>query len=334
MEILSNPSAEDLKHYDTWLHTCAQGTLWQSLEWKKYQEAIGRGTRLYLTREKGAIVASALVVIDTTTFGLSTWDIPRGPLEMENGKCKMQNAAGQDLLKHFIDDAGQSRCLALYFSPPQPFSIFNFPFPIRPSERHEQPEASSVIDLTKSEEEIRAGMKPKGRYNISVAKRHHVIVRQSSDIAAFLKLAEETANRDGFKAPPKSHYRAFLEHLRGSFLLLAYPENSSEPISGLLGVIWGSQGIYYYGASSHASRALMAPYLLQWEAMRHSKALGCTSYDLFGISPPDAPPHHPWKGVTDFKEKFGGTLVTYPPEREIILKPMTNALLRLKRRFF
>ena len=336
MEILSDPSAEDLKHYDTWLHTCAQGTLWQSLEWKKYQEAIGRGTRLYLAREKGAIVASALVVIDTTTFGLSTWDIPRGPI----WDLGLRTGDLGELLKTIVNDAKKNRCLCLYLSPPIPLPDLKSQVPsplssvLRSSLRHEQPEASSVIDLMKSEEEIRAEMKPKGRYNISVAKRHHVIVRQSSDIAVFLKLAEETANRDGFKAPPKSHYRAFLEHLRGSFLLLAYPENSSEPISGLLGVIWGSQGIYYYGASSHASRALMAPYLLQWEAMRHSKALGCTSYDLFGIAPPDAPSHHPWKGVTDFKEKFGGKTILYPPEQVIALRPMLKALLALKRKVF
>ncbi|MDD5026581.1 MAG: peptidoglycan bridge formation glycyltransferase FemA/FemB family protein [Candidatus Peribacteraceae bacterium] len=325
MEIVSDPSAEDLRYYDAWLRAHPQGTLWQSLEWKEYQQSIGRTTRLYLAREKGAIVASALVVIDTTTLGLSTWNIPRGPIGSE---------ARTGLLERILADAKCSHCLTLYFSPSQSFFIANFSFPIRSSGRHEQPEASSVIDLTKSEEEILSAMKPKGRYNISIAKRHNVSVRQSSDTSAFLALVKETAKRDGFKIPPKSHYQAFLECLRGSFLLLAYPAESQEPISGLLGVSWGSQGIYYYGASSHASRALMAPYLLQWEAMRHCKARGCTSYDLFGIAPPDALPHHPWKGVTEFKEKLGGTLITYPPEREIVLRPIANALLQLKRKFF
>jgi lipid II:glycine glycyltransferase (peptidoglycan interpeptide bridge formation enzyme) len=92
------------------------------------------------------------------------------------------------------------------------------------------------------------------------------------------------------------------------------------------------KGYYYYGASSYTHRALMAPYALQWAAMRYYKARGCATYDLLGIAPPDAPPDHPWQGISAFKEKFGGEVVMYPPEQEIVLRPIANWMLQWKRR--
>jgi len=83
-------------------------------------------------------------------------------------------------------------------------------------------------------------------------------------------------------------------------------------------VIWNGTGVYYYGASSYEDRALMAPYLLQWEAMKICKAEGCTKYDLLGISHPDTK-KDPWEGISDFKRKFGGEVITYPPEQVLML---------------
>ena len=105
-----------------------------------------------------------------------------------------------------------------------------------------------------------------------------------------------------------------------------------KPIAGLIGVIWEKTGIYYYGASSYEHRALMAPYLLQWEAMKYCKAQGCTQYDLLGIAPPDAGTDHPWQGISGFKEKFGGKVVMYPPEQMMVLRPVMQKLLTLKRK--
>ena len=39
----------------------------------------------------------------------------------------------------------------------------------------------------------------------------------------------------------------------------------------------------FYGASSNEHRNLMPTYLLQWEAMKWAKDLGCNEYDLWGV---------------------------------------------------
>ncbi|OGJ73531.1 hypothetical protein A3G69_03245 [Candidatus Peribacteria bacterium RIFCSPLOWO2_12_FULL_53_10] len=360
MAIRQLSSPVDLQQYDHWVKSHPQGTLWQSLEWKTYQEALGREVRIYADGEP--ITASALIMIDKTTFGWSTWDMPRGPL----GKDQEPRTKGSLLLQEIAEAAKHDRTLSVYFSPQDKLDtqIDFAPLVLGPSRRSEMPSATRLIDLRQSEEQILAQMKQKGRYNIRIAQKHGVRIEKSNDIDAFARLAAETARRDGFIAPPASHYQVFLESLPGAFLLLAYsPSPAGEglgvgAIAGLLGVIWpahrpvprsqgakgGSSqsvggngtGIYYYGASDYQYRNLMAPYLLQWEAMKLCKEKGCHTYDLLGISlpTPDSRLTTPdsWSGITRFKEQFGGTIIEYSPEQQIILKPWANRLLHWKRK--
>lgn len=323
----------ELEQYDAWVRAHPDGTLWQSLAWKKYQEALGREVRIYamnneklIMKNKGEFVGTALVVIDRTAFGLSVWEVPRGPLF--NEQLKMNNEKNCEFLEAILQEAKKERCMYVLQSP---LFIIHSSFFI-PSKRHVHPEASLLIDLTQSEEEILKHMHQKGRYNIAVAKRHGVEIIQgtSSDIDSFYRLLTSTGSRDNFIILQKSRYKRFLESLDGSHLLLAM--HQGKAIAGLLNVLWNGTAYYYYGASSYEDRKCMAPYLLQFEAMRKAKAEGCQTYDLLGIMPVDAPSNDPWKGITDFKQKFGGTLVTYPKEQICVLRPMLKKLLELKRK--
>lgn len=286
-------------------------------------EACGKKTRLYVTMENAAIHASALVVIDTTVGGYAVWEIPRGPL--------WQSAAALDeLLKRITDDAKCERCIEILLSPATPLPANRYS--LLASSRHVHAEATRILDLIKSEEEILAQMHQKGRYNIGVARKHGIEVVEGAkdDIDTFYDLLRSTGGRDGFTISQKSHYTRFLSAIPLSFLLLA--KHQGKAIAGLIGVRWGKMGIYYYGASSYEHRHLMAPYLVQWEAIRRCKAEGCTHYDLLGISPEPAPANDPWLGISDFKRKFGGTVVTYPQEQTLVLKPIVKAALQLKRK--
>lgn len=322
-------TADDLHAYDAWVKQHPQGTLWQSLERMQYCEAIGKEVHLYVDMEGETIHASALVVIDRTSLGLTTWEIPRGPLFSE----KLTVNREQSFLGTIIKDAKRTGCISLYISPQQKNTIHSSLFTFHSSSRHVHAEATRMLDLTKSEQELLAQMHEKGRYNIRVAEKHQVRVEVSEDIHAYFRLARETGERDAFIIQPQGRYEAFIRHLPDSFLMLAYgPHDTAKPIAGLLGVVWNGTGIYYYGASSYADRALMAPYLLQWKAMQHCKALGCHSYDLLGVAPPSADPDHPWQGISGFKAKFGGSIVLYPPEQELVLKPLAKQMLKLKRK--
>ena len=330
MEIRLLSAAEDSETYRKWVGGHPQGSLWQSVEWKQYQEALGRETRVYVELNGPEIVASALVIIDRTSFGFCTWDVPRGPLFESR---ILNTESWEALLEKIIEDAKREKCLSIYTSPQSPLEIQDSEFKIRESGRHEQPDATRIVDLTKTEDEILTQMHQKGRYNIKVAQKHAVQIVETHDARPFATLLESTAERDGFRGPSARQLTTMLKNLPGCFLLLSYaPDNTQEPIGGLLGVVWHGTAIYYYGGSDYAHRALMAPYLLQWEAMRRSKAAGCVRYDLLGVAPPDAPEDHLWQGISGFKEKFGGEVIVYPHEQEVPLRPWAKRALWMKRK--
>lgn len=310
----------DITMYRGWFQAQKDGLLWQSPEWKKYQESIGRKTKLYLAFKDRSIVASALLIIDKGSFGLSTWDCPRGPVGNEEAIAALVST-----IKH---DAKHEHALAVFYSSVKEHGAL---MRLKKSVRTEQPKATLALDLIQSDDDILKQMHPKGRYNIKVSEKHSVTIQKSNDIDSFYELLKQTAKRDGFRLRPKSQYKAFLD-LPGAFLLLAAHETSKKPIGGLLGLVWGQTGIYYYGASDEAFRGLMAPYLLQWHAIQYCRLHGALTYDFLGISPPDKPDN--LIGVTEFKKKFGGTVVQYPPERVKILRPIAFHVLRLKRKFF
>jgi lipid II:glycine glycyltransferase (peptidoglycan interpeptide bridge formation enzyme) len=323
MHIRIVTSAEDDERYDKWLRKHPKGTLWQSAEWRHYCEALGKKTKTYICEGEHGIAASALAIIDAGRMGLHTCDVPRGPLWTDS------HALGI-LLQRIAEDAKHQKCTEVFFSPAQALPPHAFSG-LKASGRHVHPQATLMIDLEQNEEKLLAAMHSKGRYNIRLAEKHGITIRKGSvdDIDAFYDLMKQTGMRDGFGILQKSHYTRFITALTKSFLLLAV--HGKKPIAGLMGVTWNGTGIYYYGASSYEHRNLMAPYLLQWEAMRLCKKSGCDHYDLLGISAPDSV-DDPWAGISDFKRKFGGTVITYPPEQTLVLRPMVKRALGLKRK--
>ena len=310
-------TADEFSTYEEALLGNSHATLWQSLAWKSYQESSGKEACIYTNDN-----ASALVIKDRTALGFCTFDVSRGPVWKTSG-------AAQALMKEIVEDAKKERCIELTVSPIENLDLNDMGFTT--SKRHVQPEATRILDISVSEQEILAKMHQKGRYNISLSERSGVKVRQGTidDLDAFYELLRSTGSRDGFTIAHQSHYGRFLRNLKGSFMLLA--EHEGRPIAGLLGGLYNKAGIYYYGASSYAHRHLMAPYALQWAALRHCKHAGCLTYDLLGVSPEPTKPNDPWLGISDFKRKFGGTLMHYPPEQILILHPIVKKLFAIKR---
>ena len=129
----------------------------------------------------------------------------------------------------------------------------------------------------------------------------------------------QTGNRDGFGIHSKSYYQKMLEAL-GDKAQLLVAKYGGKVIAGGIFVYLEEWGIYYYGASDHSYRKSMAPYLIQWHAIQEAKKRGCKFYDFLGIAPENTP-NHPWAGVTDFKKKFGGQVVSYPQAKDMIIRP-------------
>lgn len=184
-----------------------------------------------------------------------------------------------------------------------------------PSEHSIQPPRTIMVSLEGSEEEALARMKQKTRYNIRLAGKKDVVVRPSSDVAAFSEMSRITAERDGFGVHSLEYYqRAYdLFHQIGACEMLV-AEFEGVPLAALMVFAHGKRAWYVYGASNNQERNRMPTYLLQWEAMRWAREKGCTEYDLWGVPDEDVETLEAefmnrsdelW-GVYRFKRGFGG----------------------------
>jgi lipid II:glycine glycyltransferase (peptidoglycan interpeptide bridge formation enzyme) len=185
------------------------------------------------------------------------------------------------------------------------------------SKHNIQPPRTIVVDISCDEELILARMKQKTRYNIRLAEKKDVTVRTWDEIPAFHEMLLATGERDGFGVHSQEYYqRAYdLLHPKGMCeILLA--EFEGNPLAALFVARSGVHAYYLYGASTDEERNRMPTYLLQWEAMKWAKSLGCESYDLWGVPDENEKTleanfekrHDGLWGVYRFKRGFGGEL--------------------------
>ncbi len=173
------------------------------------------------------------------------------------------------------------------------------------------PPDTITLDLHGDEESLLARMRPKTRYNIGLSVRRGVRVREGGgkDLGIWQQLYNQTARRNGILAHGSRYFESLLSIGKTDAeakLLIA--EKNGKPLAAMFLSSSADRATYLYGASSGEKRSLMAPYALQWEAIRQARKNGCTSYDLFGIAPrPD--PEHPLYGLYRFKSGFGGTMI-------------------------
>jgi lipid II:glycine glycyltransferase (peptidoglycan interpeptide bridge formation enzyme) len=215
----------------------------------------------------------------------------------------------------------------------------------RPSPQTIQPRRTVLVDLNDEPEMILKRMKQKTRYNIRLAARKGVTIRPGTeqDLAAFYRLMERTAERDGFGIHSQAYYQAahqlFVPSGQGRFLLAEY---QGQLLAGLVVLAFGDTACYMYGASSDEHRNRMPAYLLQWEAMLWAREQGCGTYDLWGVPDEDEAALEArftqrndglW-GVYRFKRGFGGRLVRTVGAWDLVYAPLRyklyNAAVRLR----
>jgi peptidoglycan pentaglycine glycine transferase (the first glycine) len=167
------------------------------------------------------------------------------------------------------------------------------------------------IDLNRPEEEILAGMKQKTRYNIHLAERKGVQVHGGgpADFGLLYRMYAETSLRDGFAIRSQEYYedvwRSFFDAGLAEPLIAVADD---QPLAALLLFHFAGRAWYLYGMSGELGRERMPNYLLQWQAMRRARALGCTVYDFWG-APNTFTETDPMWGVFRFKDGFGGQVV-------------------------
>jgi lipid II:glycine glycyltransferase (peptidoglycan interpeptide bridge formation enzyme) len=190
------------------------------------------------------------------------------------------------------------------------FNFQTIKWNLKKSGTNNLPSSTVFLDLTRDLSSIKMAMKPKTRYNTELAIRRGVYVIETENLETWYDLYRETALRNGLYLHSIDYFRSVLnihsDNTRSpAEVILLVAMHDRQPLAAMFLVISGSRATYLYGASSSQKRNFMAPYALQWQAIKIAKEKNCTEYDMFGVSP-QPNPSHPLFGLYRFKTGFGG----------------------------
>ncbi len=177
------------------------------------------------------------------------------------------------------------------------------------------------LDLSQTEEELLKNMHQKGRYNIKVAQKHGVEIKESDDLDIFIALNNQTQTRQGFYAHDEKYFRTMWAHLKNKIAHLFVAKYEGRNLAAWILFKYEDKIYYPYGASSDEFRNVQATSLMLWETALWGKKNNCKIYDLWGVEE--------GKGFTRFKEQFGPKLVTFIGTYDLPINPILYWLFRL-----
>lgn len=168
------------------------------------------------------------------------------------------------------------------------------------------------INLIPSEETIFRNFSEAKRRAVRRAQKNNIRIDPTLNIPGLIQIKNASAGFLGFITTHglDKIWMQFAPSMADT--LLAYsPDN--QIIGGILLLYWKKLAYYWVAGATKKGKHLVAPTLLVWEAIKQSKAQGCTSFDFVGVWDERDPKHnHEWKGFTKFKEGFGGSQLYYP----------------------
>jgi lipid II:glycine glycyltransferase (peptidoglycan interpeptide bridge formation enzyme) len=339
---MSATSPEDIARWHAWdrfIAATPDTGFMQSSTWAQFRARGGCEHFAVTLKDGDSIVGGALVGKWTYQPGRCFYYVQEGPVlpadeadaadvfDAVLGSIERHRKAEDATVSHLRIEPRWQRLPEFVrgFRPPPESSV----------DRFSEPRNTLCIDLRPSEDEILAQMKPKGRYNIRVARKHGVtVVRDNSyqGLIDFMRIQRCTAARKGMEPMAPGYFRTMLSELvpRGQASLF-FAEHCGRRLATALVVTFGRRATYLFGGSLLAQRRVMAPSLLHFEIMRRARASGCEWYDLWGVAPSDQPDHG-WQQISEFKRKLGGVEVHLVPTLDYVYDPVAYDQFRIAER--
>ena len=343
----------------------------QSKIWREFQQAVGREVfEIEDVKSQGDHVPRRNISLIKHTLPIvgSYFYIPR--VEVESSKREVvsdliklakENNVGWIRIEPETENALNTIKNSLGH-PVSKYAIVKAPHDMQPRE-------TFVIDISKSEEEILAGMKQKTRYNLNLAKKKNIKIFSvnseqetvSKYLEEFLRLVRITSERDGIKSHPAEYYRQMVENIPAENLKIYLAEYEGKIIAANIVIFYKDTaiyphtktgekkfagenslssesnnfgvGVYLHGASDNEFRNVMAPYLLQWQQITDAKKAGCLKYDFGGIKTQNCGcgMGNDWLGITRFKLGFSPNTepTRFPGCYDIIINPIKYKIYRI-----
>jgi len=312
--MLNIKEIKDKQGWNDFVRSQSRSQFLQSWEWGEMNEK--ENFKIFRVGiEDGVRLTAAATLIKKKIGVFSYWFCPRGPI-IDSGSINF-------LFKEIEKMAKKENVIFLRFEPK--LEIKNTNFRVVKSIDIE-PSKTAIVNLQKTEEELLSAMHQKTRYNIRLAEKKGVIIKEggNKDFDNFCKIMEETVDRDGFRLHDKDHYRQMLS-LDNNFVRLFLAEYNGKTVAAVLASFFGDMITYVHGASSNEFRNVMAPYLLHWQIMKIGKDNGFKYYDLNGVD------ENKWPGVTRFKMGFGGAVISYSGTFDLVFNKKMYDIYRILR---
>lgn len=194
---------------------------------------------------------------------------------------------------------------------------------LRRAQNNVQPEATAVVDLAPSEEELLTQLEKGARYLVRNARRKGSTMRlgDERDIPKLAHMILQTGQRKGFGIRNETYLRDLYRTLAPAGLAdLIVLEVDGETVASMIGAGYGGRYCSLYAAGNSLGRKIGAQYLLHWEGMMRGKSLGCSLYDFRGVGAAEGDDH--LAGLTFFKGRFGSRREDLPGAWDHVYRPV------------
>jgi lipid II:glycine glycyltransferase (peptidoglycan interpeptide bridge formation enzyme) len=186
------------------------------------------------------------------------------------------------------------------------------------SQRDRFPPGQTVRIPLADDETMLRRMHRKTRHHVHLAQRRGVnVVRHPAGqlaVGALHRLIEEAARRNGSEIHSPAYYEDFLHTFGDDAVLLFAKADDGALAAALVTARFGNEAITMFGGSSAHGDGHRAAVLLQFEAMRWAREMGCGTYDLRGIlnRNSERPGTDEGRWLSWFENGFGGEIPTCP----------------------
>lgn len=292
-----------------------EANILQSPEYGKMNELLGETV---ITEDFGKS-GRALMIVRKAKRG---WylEIPCGPLIDWKDKKLVKEA-----VKKIAEVAKREKCGFVRIRPqllatPENLKLLES-LGFKKSPMHLAAEHTVMVDLTKSEEEILAGMRRQTRYEVRRADKLGIKVISGNSEELFKEFHAEqvkTAHRQNFIPPSEKVLLAEREAFGDNINIYVAETAEGEKIAYGLILGSGKEADYYEAASTELNRKMPGAYALLWQATRDLKAAGYERFNLWGIAPAGQP-NHRYAGVTTFKTGFSDNVVEFVPAHDLVI---------------
>ncbi len=318
---MADITLEEIDQKQVWedfILTRPEANFLQSWNWGVFHQQLGKQVLRIGLKQAGQLVGGAICIKETAKRG-TYLSIAGGPL------LNWQDPAQVKFFFEALNErARQLGCVFVRIRPQeldQPVlrqTVATLGF--QESPMHLTADLTLQLDLTKTEEELLAGMRKNTRYEVRSSEKEGILVRESrnpEDIKLFYEHQVALAKKHNF-VPFSYEFlsKQFETFVADNQVILFHSYKDEQLLASAFILFYQGEAVYHYGISTPANDRLPGSYACQWAAIKWAKANGGRRYNFWGIAPEDQPEHR-FAGVSLFKRGFGGEEVPYLPAQDL-----------------